>query len=152
MSLYYPEGAEISKARTNNQSLLSVYLQSFVYYDDIFSYFAIIFQYFIFIYKYNILYYLSSTVTGELILLTLLIPINYFRLFFVRSGNKGKKYSYLAAFLGLDLMLILGCIYIVALQANALYLEVIISIIELVLAGINFALMIILMITYRINQ
>ena len=152
MSLYYPEGAEFSKARTNNQSLLSVYLQSFVYYDDIFSYFAIIFQYFIFIYKYNILYYLSSTVTGELILLTLLIPINYFRLFFVRSGNKGKKYSYLAAFLGLDLMLILGCIYIVALQANALYLEVIISIIELVLAGINFALTIILMITYRINQ
>jgi hypothetical protein len=152
MSQYFPEGGELSKARTNNQSLLSVYLQSFVYYDDIFSYFAIIFQYFIFIYKYNILYYLSSTIAGELVLLTLLLPINYFRLYFVRSGNKGKKYSYLAAFLGLDILVIVGCIYIIAIQSNALYLEVIISIIELVLSSINFVFAIILMITYRINQ
>lgn len=152
MSLYYPEGGEVSKARTNNQSLLSVYLQSFVYYDDIFSYFAIIFQYFIFIYKYNILYYLSSTIAGELILLTLLLPVNYFRLFFVRSGNKAKRYSYLAAFLGLDILIVIGCIYIIAIQSNALYLEVTISIIELVLSGINFVLAIILMITYRVNQ
>lgn len=152
MSLYYPEGAEVSKARNNNQSLLSVYLQSFVYYDDIFSYFAIIFQYFIFIYKYNILYYLSTIVAAELVLLTLLLPINYFRIYFVRNGNKGKKYSYLGAFLGLDILVIVGCIYIIAIQANALYLETIISIIELVLAGIDFVLAIILMITYRVNQ
>jgi hypothetical protein len=123
-----------------------------VYYDDIYSYFSIIFQYFIFIYKYNILYYLSSTVAGELVLITLLIPVNYFRLFFARTGNKGKKYSYLAAFLGLDILMIIACIYIIAIQTNALYLEIIIAIIELVLAGINFVLAIILMITYRVNQ
>lgn len=121
MSQYYPEGGEISKARTSNQSLLSVYLQSFVYYDDIFSYFALIFQYFVFIYKYNILYYVSSTIAGELVLLTLLLPVNYLRLFTVRTGNKGKKYLYLGAFLGLDILMIIGCIYIIAIQSNALY-------------------------------
>lgn len=127
-------------------------MQSFLYYDDIFSYFALIFQYFIFIYKYNILYYLSSTIAAELILLTLLLPANYFRLLLARSGNKGKKYSYLAAFLGLDILMIVGCIYIIAIQSNALYLEVIISIIELVLSGINFVLAIVVMINYRVNQ
>lgn len=64
MSYYYPEGGDVSKGRGNSQSLLSVYLQSLVYYDHIFSNFAIIFQYFIFIYKYNILNYVASTVAG----------------------------------------------------------------------------------------
>jgi hypothetical protein len=131
---------------------LSVYLQSLVYYDEIFSYFAIIFQYFVFIYKYNILYYASSTIAGEIILLTLLLPLNYFRLLGVRAGNKGKKYAYLALFLGLDILLIVGCIYIIAIQSNALYVEVIISIIELVFSGFNFVLTVILMIIYRANQ
>lgn len=138
--------------RANSQSLLSVYLQSLVYYDQVFSSFAIIFQYFIFVYKYNILNYLASTVAAELVLLTLLLPLNYLRILAVRAGNKGKRYSYLTAFLVLDVLLIVGCVYIVALQSNALFLEVIISIIELVLAGANLVLAVILMIMYSANQ
>lgn len=100
-----------------------------MYYDHIFSNFALVFQYFIFVYKYNILNYVASTVAAELVLLTLLLPLNYLRIAAVRAGNRGKRYSFLAAFLGLDVLLIVGCIYVVALQTNALYLEAIISII-----------------------
>jgi hypothetical protein len=34
-----------NESKTNHQSLLSVYLQAIVYYDEILSYFALVFQY-----------------------------------------------------------------------------------------------------------
>lgn len=92
-----------------------------LYYDEIISYFALIFQYFEFIYKYNILYYNTSTITIELILLSLLLILNGFRIKLGKSGNKGKKYLKLLGFLIVDLLLVIAYIYIIAIQTNALY-------------------------------
>ena len=113
---------QTNESKTNQQSLLSVYLQAFIYYDEVLSYFALVFQYLTFIYKYNILYYTSNTMAGELILLTLLLLANPVRLHNARVGNRGKKYLRLLVFLVLDVLLVLGLIYIIALQSNSLYL------------------------------
>lgn len=111
-----------NEAKTAPQSLLGVYFQAIVYYDQILSYFALVLQYFLFIYKYNVLYYTSSTIAGELILLTLLLILNPLRLSFASSGGKGRKLLLLLFFCLLDILLILGCAYVVALQSSALYL------------------------------
>ena len=65
-----------NEAKTSAQSLLAVYFQAVVYYDQILSYFCLAFQYLLFIYKYNVLYYSTSTIAGELILLTLLLLLS----------------------------------------------------------------------------
>jgi hypothetical protein len=86
------------------------------------SYFALVFQYLLFIYKYNILYYASSTIAGEIILLSCLLLVNGVRLSYGRSGNKGKKYLHLLLYIILDVLLMVGYIYILSIQTNALYL------------------------------
>lgn len=48
----------------------------------------------------------------------------------------------------MDVLLIVGAIYAIAIQASALYLEVIIWIIELVLAAVNLVLSVVVMIVY----
>lgn len=106
----------------NPQSLLGVYFQAVLYFDTVLSYFLLAFQYLLFIYKYNILYYTSATIAVELILLTVLLPLNGIRLAAGTNGNKGKKYSALLLFAILDILLLVGYIYVMAIQANALYL------------------------------
>jgi len=138
-----------NEAKTSQQSLLPVFLQAMVYYDEILSYFALLFQYLCFIYKYNILTYSSSTIAAELILLTLLLIFNPFRLSSARIGNKGRRYGRLVFFLLLDVLLILGLVYVVALQSSALFVEMIMSILVLMFAGLNFVLALVLIIYYR---
>ena len=138
--------------KTHQQSLLSVFLQAIVYYDEILSYFLLIFQYLEFIYKYNILTYSSGTVAVELILLTLLLFLNPLRIASARVGNKGKKYLRLILFLVLDILFILGLVYVVALQSNALYVEIIIAIISLIFSGLDFVLALVLLIYYRCTE
>ena len=113
---------ETDERKTMQQSLLAVFLQALIYYDEILSYFVLIFQYFQFIYKYNILYYSSSTIAVELILLSLLLILNPFRINWARVGNKGKKYLRLIFFLILNALYIVGLFYVIAIQTNALYL------------------------------
>ena len=105
-----------------------------------------------FIYKYNILTYSSGTIAAELILLTLLLIFNPFRVSSARVGNKGRWYGRLVLFLLLDVLLILGLIYVVALQASALFVEVIVSIVVLMFAGLNFVLGLFLIIYYRATE
>lgn len=143
---------QTDERKTNRQSLLSVYFQSVVYYDEVFSYFALVFQYLLFIYKYNILFYASSTIAGEIILLSCLLLANGVRVSYARSGNKGKKYVQLLVYLVLDVLLMVGYIYILSIQANALYLETVIAIIGIVFTGVGLVLVVALMIMYRITQ
>ena len=117
-----------NESKNIRQSLLAVYFQALVYYDEILSYFILIFQYLEFIYKYNILTYQSGVIAGELILLTLLLAFNPLRIACARSGNKGKKYLKLIVFLVLNVLLILGYVYVLALQTNALYVESILAV------------------------
>lgn len=98
------------------------------------------------------MFYASATIAAEIILLSLLLVLNAARISFARGGNKGKKYSYLALFLLSDVLLLVGYIYIVAIQTNALYLEMVISIIGLVFSGISLILAISLMIVYRASE
>jgi hypothetical protein len=55
-------------------------------------------------------------------LLSCLLALNGVRLSCARAGNKGKKYPLLFAYVLLDILLMVGCIYILSIQANALYL------------------------------
>lgn len=112
----------LHEQKMHRQSLISVYFHSVIYYDAIYSFFLLIFQYFIFIYKYNILFYAAALEAGELVILTLLLALNALRLSLGSSGNRGKRYSHLIAFMILDIVLLVGYVYIVALQINALYL------------------------------
>lgn len=137
------------ETKSPQQSLLSVFLQSLIYYDEILSYFALIFQYLLFIYKYNILYYTSGTIAGELILLTILLVLNPLRISCGRIGNKGKRYLRLLSFLLLDVLFIVGCIYVITIQSSALYLEMIIAIVAVMFAGFDLILGIVVMIYYR---
>lgn len=93
-----------------------------IYYDQILSYFVLILQYFLFIYKYNVLYYSTSTIVAELILLTLLLFCNPLRLTLASSGGRGRKTLYLLLFCVVDILFVLGCVYVAALQSNVLYL------------------------------
>jgi hypothetical protein len=101
------------------------------------------------VYKYNILYYSSSTIAAELILLSLLLIFNGFRINMGKSGNKGKKYLRLFGFLVVDLLLVIAYIYIIAIQTNALFIEYIIAIIGVVFAGASWLLGLIVMIYFR---
>jgi len=49
--------------------------------------------------------------------------VNGLRIKMGKSGNKGKKYLRLLGFLVVDLLLVIGYIYIIAIQTNALYVE-----------------------------
>ena len=138
-----------NEAKTSAQSLLAVYFQAVVYYDQILSYFCLAFQYLLFIYKYNVLYYSTSTIAGELILLTLLLLLNPLRLTSASSGAKGRKTLLLLLFFLLDILFLLGCVYVAALQSSALYMEEIIAIIALIFAGSSLLLGIVLAIYYR---
>jgi hypothetical protein len=71
------------------------------------------------------------------------------RLSCARVGNRGKKYLRLFVFLVLNVLLILGFIYIIALQSNALFLEVIIAITVIIFAGTDLVLGLVLLIYYR---
>lgn len=117
--VYYPIPPTIPSVR---QSLISVYFQALIYYDRLFSFLALILQYPIFIYKYNLLIYSSSTIAGELIILTILLFLNSWRMSLGEAGNKGKRFGWICGFLGLTALIIIGWIYVVALQTNALYL------------------------------
>ncbi len=60
--------------------------------------------------------------------------MNIWRLSLGKSGNKGKKYPYIIAYLVLTLILVVGFFYIIAIQSNILWLEFIVFIIVLVIA------------------
>ena len=141
---------DIYESKTMQQSLLPVFLQALIYYDEILSYFLLIFQYLQFIYKYNILYYSSGTIAVELIFLSLLLIINPFRIDCGRVGNKGKKYLRLIVFLILDALYIVGLFYVIAIQTNALYLEIIIAIIGLLFSILDFIFGLVVLIYYRV--
>ena len=143
---------QTNQSKTRQQSLLSVFLQAMVYYDQILSYFTLVFQYLQFIYKYNILTYSSSVIAGQIILLTLLLFLNPLRISSARVGNKGKRYGRLVLFLVLDLLLIIGLIYVIALQSSALYLQIIIAIMCLLFSAIDFVLGLVLVIYYKASQ
>ena len=85
-------------------------------------------------------------------MLSILLCLNGVRLTLARSGNKGKKYLHLFVYLVLDVLLMVGYIYILSIQSNALYLEMIISIIGIVFTGVGFVLALALMIMYRVSQ
>ena len=131
---------------------MSVFLQAIVYYDEILSYFVLVFQYLEFIYKYNILTYASGTIAVELILLTLLLFLNPLRIGSARVGNKGRKYLRLILFLILDVLFILGLVYIIALQSSALYVEIIIAIMAILFSGLDFILGLVLLIYYKCSE
>ena len=131
---------------------MSVFLQAIVYYDEILSYFVLVFQYLEFIYKYNILTYASGTIAVELILLTLLLILNPLRIGSARVGNKGRKYLRLILFLILDVLFILGLVYIIALQSSALYVEIIIAIMAILFSGLDFILGLVLLIYYKCSE
>ena len=131
---------------------MSVFLQAIVYYDEILSYFVLVFQYLEFIYKYNILTCASGTIAVELILLTLLLFLNPLRIGSARVGNKGRKYLRLILFLILDVLFILGLVYIIALQSSALYVEIIIAIMAILFSGLDFILGLVLLIYYKCSE
>jgi hypothetical protein len=54
-----------------------------------------------------------------------------------KSGNKGKKYSAIFGYLVLSVLVMVGFVYVLAIQPNVLWLEFIIFIIALVIAGIG---------------
>ena len=143
---------QTNESKTRQQSLLSVFLQAIVYYDEILSYFVLVFQYLEFIYKYNILTYASGTIAVELILLTLLLFLNPLRIGSARVGNKGRKYLRLILFLILDVLFILGLVYIIALQSSALYVEIIIAIMAILFSGLDFILGLVLLIYYKCSE
>lgn len=134
--------------KSERQSLLPVYMHAMLYYDSILSYFALIFQYPQFIYKYNILFYSSSTITAELMLLSLLLLANPLRIGLGRSGSKGRQSLKLLGFVGLDVLLVVGYVYVLGMQSNALYLESIIAILALIFAAASLVLGIVLLIYY----
>jgi len=68
------------------------------------------------------------------------------------SGNKGKKYLRLFAFLLLDLLLVVAYIYIIAIQPNALYIEEIIALIGVIFAGSTWVLGLVVMIYFRATE
>ena len=105
-----------------------------------------------FIYKYNILTYASGTIAVELILLTLLLILNPLRIGSARVGNKGRKYLRLILFLILDVLFILGLVYIIALQSSALYVEIIIAIMAILFSGLDFILGLVLLIYYKCSE
>lgn len=86
---------------------------------------------------------------AEIILLTLLVILNPIRINNGTAGNKGRKYLCLLTFIILDVLLLVGFIYIAALQSNALYLETIIATVCLIFVGSDLLLGIILLIYYK---
>lgn len=109
-------------------------------------------QYAIFIYKYNILTYLTITIVAELVLLTLLLGLNAWRFYLGKAGNKGKRYGMLFGFIGLDVLVIVGEVYLVALQISALYLEIIMGAVGLAFSGVGLIMCIVLIIFYRASE
>jgi hypothetical protein len=101
------------------------------------------------VYKYNILYYVQGTIAAEIILLTLLVILNPIRINSGAAGNKGRKYLRLLTFIILDVLLLVGLIYIAAMQTNALYLETIIATVCLIFVGSDLLLGIVLLIYYK---
>ena len=68
------------------------------------------------------------------------------------AGNKGRKYAKMMGFLVLDLLMIVGCIYVAALQSNALYLENILAICLIIFCIADFVLAIVVLIYFRISE
>ena len=141
-----------NEAKTSQQSLLAVYFQALLYYDEILTYFLLVIQYFFFIYKYNVLTYSSSTIAGEIILLTILVFLNPLRLSFGRTGNKGRLGLRLIFFLLLGVLYILGMIYVAMLQVNALYVEMILSVVALIFVGMGWVLGLVITIYYKCSE
>jgi hypothetical protein len=101
----------------------------------------------------------SGVISGEIILLVLGYFCNVLRLDFGKSGNKGKKYWAIVGYLALTVIVMVGFFYVIAIQANILWLEFIMFIVAIAITGIGkrlfileFLIMIVLGIYYRIND
>lgn len=63
--------------------------------------------------------------------------LNLWRLDLGKSGNKGKKYWSIVGYGVLSVIVMVGFVYVVAIQPNVLWLEFIMFIIALILTGIG---------------
>ena len=67
-------------------------------------------------------------------------------------GVKSKMLRWMGLFFGMGVLLLLGGVYVVGLQTNALYLEYIVWLIELIIVGVGLIYGLVLLIVYCCEQ
>ncbi len=106
----------------NKLSKASLYYQTFLYYDGLYTGILLPFQLFLFIYKYNSLYYTTTVMALEVILLIVAFFLNLIRLNLGGSGNKGKLIGKIIGYLIITAIIIVGFVYMIVWQNYIYYL------------------------------
>ncbi|EAS07025.1 transmembrane protein (macronuclear) [Tetrahymena thermophila SB210] len=120
------------KIRDSVQPLSSPFLQSMIYFDQIYTVLYFFLEGCIFFYKGFGLYYPSSTIEQDIVLLVAFGICEIIRLQMGSVGNKTESTSHIVWFLLVNLPAIAGYFYFLLLQTYSLMIELIMAIIGLI--------------------
>ena len=141
-----------AEPNSNRLSVLSVYLQTFLYYDSIYLTIMIPFQLAVLIFKFNGLQYTTVAIILEALLVVAIFFVNMLRVHLGVSGNKGIKSGRLIAYLVFALLQMAGHVYLFQFQQYVYWIEFLINIMAIALIAIGFILGIVVLIYYNLRR
>lgn len=103
-------------------AMSSLYFHVLLYYDSLYTMVLIPFQLFLFIYKYNSLYYTTTAMAAEIILLLLAFCINWLRISVGGVANKGKNGVRYVFYFLFSIVIVMGYVYLIVWQSYIFWL------------------------------